>query len=335
MTKLAMQIRKKWNVLVMTGLSLLGATSVSAQGVQSKNTVVKDADAAAFVAEVEGLIRRRSDAGVQTSVWIGGVDEQPWFEFESAKARPTASSIKAFYLVELFDTYRDKLDSPLPGAAEVLQDDHPAISHFTPEQRDEIRRELTNASIRRIGQVMIGGTGASNAVYNAAANLTTAALGGPKQLMQRIHRRDAEFADVAVRRYMMRNRKEFGDNESTATALAALYRKLATGSLAGLDDATLQAVRTVLFKESSEELGRWYWKGGSLMTDPLTHVHAGWWQTPPGNLIYVVMASTPLADGDDAQAEFNKLEKSNIQLTEAAISAGRALMTEKQQEKSR
>ena len=97
--------------------------------------------------------------------------------------RATASAIKTFYLVELFDRFAGALDRPLPGVDAVLADDaHPAIAHFTPEQRAEIRRELTGATVRRVGLVMMGIAPASNIVYNAAANVTTAPLGGPEAL---------------------------------------------------------------------------------------------------------------------------------------------------------
>src|SRR6185295_9570031 len=126
-----------------------------------------------------------------------------------------------FYLVELFDLYKGKLDKPLRGADAVLKNDnHPAISHFSEEQRAEIRRELRGASVRRMAEVMTGTIEASNAVYNAAANLITAALGGPEALTARIRKRDPAFAQVSARRYMLRDRQEQGDNEAPAKALA-------------------------------------------------------------------------------------------------------------------
>ena len=129
----------------------------------------------------------------------------------------------------------------------MLADDaHPAISHFTPEQRAEIRRELIGATVRRVGLVMMGTAPASNIVYNAAANVTTAVLGGPEALTALIRKRDAAFAAVSARRYMLRNRRERGDNEAPAIALAALYQRLAARRLAGIDAPTMDAMHEAL-----------------------------------------------------------------------------------------
>jgi hypothetical protein len=96
-----------------------------------------------------------------------------------------------------------------------------------------------------------------------------------------------------VNRYMLRERTEFGDNLAAPTALAALYRRLADVKLNRLDLATLEAVRSVLRQGNSASLGVGYSKGGSLASNPLTRVHAGWWDTPHGPLVYVVMLEQP------------------------------------------
>ena len=169
------------------------------------------------------------------------------FERDPDAPRPTASAIKSFYLVELFARFADALDRPLPGVEGVLADDaHPAISHFTPEQRAEIRRELNGATVRRVGLVMMGTAPASNVVYNAAANVTTAVLGGPDALTALIRKRDAAFAAVSARRYMLRNRRERGDNEAPAIALAALYQRLAARRLAGIEAPAMDAIHEAL-----------------------------------------------------------------------------------------
>src|SRR6185369_4579315 len=96
-------------------------------------------DASALAREVDEVLKQHGE-NIQASVWLGGPEGKSWFEVNSEVSRPTASAIKTFYLVELFGRYRDKLDDELPGADKILSDDqHPAISHFTPAQRDAIR----------------------------------------------------------------------------------------------------------------------------------------------------------------------------------------------------
>jgi hypothetical protein len=149
---------------------------------QAPDTPAARLDKAALDRTVADLIKGHGE-DIVVSLWLGGGGPAAWYERNAADPRPTASAIKAFYLVELFAAHAGALDKPLPGADAVLKDDaHPAISHFTPAQRDEIRKALTGASVRRVGEVMIGAPGVSNAVYNAAANLTTAVLGGPDAL---------------------------------------------------------------------------------------------------------------------------------------------------------
>ena len=260
----------------------------------------RELDSVALAADVETILR--GNEGVEASLWLGGATGSAWFARNADQIRPTASAIKTFYLVELFSAYAGRLDHPLPGAEAVLLDDaHPAISHFSPSVRDEIRRDLGGASVRRVAEVMIGKAPASNAVYNAAANLTTAALGGPETLTALIRKRDPAFARVSARRYMLRDRTKPGDNEAPATALAALYQRLASSHLQGIDAATMEAIHATLESRPDATLGRHFTKSGSLTTDPMTQVRAGWWQTAKGPLVYVVMTTrrSPGPDGRD------------------------------------
>ena len=95
-----------------------------------------------------------------------------------------------------------------------------AISHFSSEQRVEIRQMLGAASVRRVGEVMMGKCRASNAVYNAAANLTTAVLGGPCSPSRKAFETGIPRSSrVSVRRYMLRDWEDPGDNEAPAAAL--------------------------------------------------------------------------------------------------------------------
>jgi len=210
----------------------------------------------------------------------------------------------------------------LPGADAILQDEsQPAISHFSAEQRDEIRRALRGASVRHVGQVMTGKAPASNTVYNAAANLVTAVLGGPEALTQLIQKRDPAFKAVSVRRYMLRDRNSDGDNEAPVIAFATLYQQLASRRLAGVDDETIEAIRTALVTKTDKALGKSFSKDGNLVSDLLAEVRAGWWETARGPMVYVVMTAQP-APGADRESSSQRLRRTTNALMEALIRAG-------------
>lgn len=302
--------------LVLAGLA--AAIFAAAPAMRAQTPPI---DAPALSREVDRVLEAHGE-GIAASLWLGGAAGPAWFARETSTPRPTASAIKTFYLVELFDTAAGTLDRPLEGVAPVLADDaHPAISHFTPLQREDIRRELGGASARRIGLVMMGTAPASNAVYNAAANVTTAVRGGPEALTARIHRRDPAFAGVAARRYMLRDRKEHGDNESPADALAALYQKLAAGTLAGLDAATLEAIRAALRRGDDPVLGAHFAKDGNLPSDPMAEVRAGWYETTAGPRIYVVMAAQPAPGPAGREASSQRLSRTATALRDALVRA--------------
>ena len=278
-------------------------------------------EATALSGRIEGLLNEHGQ-GIEASLWLGDAGAAV-FERQASVPRPTASAIKSFYLVELFDRFSGALDRPLPGVAAVLADDaHPAISHFTPEQRAEIRRDLKDATVRRVGLVMMGTAPASNVVYNAAANVTTAVLGGPEALTALIQTRDAAFAAVSARRYMLRNRRERGDNEAPAIALAALYQRLAAGRLAGIDAATMDAIREGLRRGDDPVLGRHYDKNGNLDSDPLSEVRAGWYATAKGPLVYVVMTRQPTPGPGGRDASSRQLAKTADALAQVLAQAG-------------
>jgi hypothetical protein len=278
----------------------------------------------ALVAAIDDRLRTHGDE-VTAAVWLGGASGDAWFVREAEAPRASASAIKTFYLVELFARYAGALDQPLPGVAPVLAADaHPALSHFTPEQRAEIRRDLAGASVRRVGLVMMGTAPASNVVYNAAANLTTAALGGPDALTAAIRARDRAFAGVAARRYMLRDRTERGDNEAPAAALAVAYQRLASRSLAGIDAATMDAIHAALRRADDPVLGRRFDKDGSLASDPLCEIRAGWYETPRGPLVYVVMTRQPTPGGDGREASSQRLARTAQDLAQTIVQAGAA-----------
>ncbi len=281
-------------------------------------------DAAALAKTIDSLLEERG-GDIVASLWLGGDRGKAWFEVNADQPAATASAIKTFYLVELFASYREALDKPLPGADAVLEDDgHPAISHFSPEQRAEIRRALRGASVRRIAGVMMGSAAASNAVYNAAANITTAVLGGPDMLTKRIRERDPAFAGVTVRRYMLRDiGSGAARNDAPAAALAVLYQRLATRVLRGVDNETMQAIRDAIIKADIDSVGTHYSKGGSLPVDPTTEVRAGWLETARGPLIYVVMAR--LAERNEPSSQ-RRLSRAADALTSLLAEAGYAAM---------
>ena len=270
----------------------------------------------------DALLKEHGE-GVVASLWVGGASGNAWFELNADQPSATASAIKTFYLVELFASHRGRLDTPLPGADAVLENDqHPAISHFSSEQRAEIRRGLGAASVRRVGEVMMGKAPVSNAVYNAAANLTTAVLGGPEFLTKLIRDRDPAFARVSVRRYMLRDRKDPGDNEAPAVAIAALYQRLAARALTGIDSETMRAIREAMIKEDIDNVGTRFSKSGSLSSDPLTEVRAGWWETARGPLIFVVMLRQSIAGPTGAASSSQRLAKTVDTLTDKLVGAG-------------
>jgi hypothetical protein len=243
--------------------------------------------------QVEALLREYGE-GVAASLWVGSDSPTPFYEWNSTQARPAASAIKTFHLIELFDAFAGKLEEPLPGAESILGNpNHPAMVVFERRFHDEIRRALGRASVRQVGMVMMQGKTLEGRVvepyvYNAAANLVTAVLGGPEALTARIHKRDPAFGAVQVRRYMVANRDQ-GDNDAPATALAALYGRLATRKLQGIDARTMEAIYEPLLQQRFSPTSAVFFKDGGLPISPITSVHAGWWEQPTGPVVYVVM----------------------------------------------
>ena len=228
------------------------------------------------------------------SVWIGSADGTVLHAESAATLRPAASSIKTAYLVEFFADRADALGAPVPGAAGIVGDqEHPAIVHFDTATQAEIREQLETATARTVGHHMIRGTGVSNPVYNAAANLVTAFLGGPPELTRRIQARHPDFSGIQARRYMLAARDVTGDNEITATSLAVVLAAIARGDVPGLSPETHAAMREVLFLEDTTN-GRHFYKGGSLNSNPITRVLSGYYHRAgePADraLVYAFMA---------------------------------------------
>ena len=259
------------------------------------------------------------------SVWIGPADGEALYEESAGVPRPAASSIKTSYLVEFFSDRAETLDEAVPGAAEVVGvPEHPAIVHFDAETQAEIKEHLGTAAARTVGHHMIRGTGVSNAVYNAAANLVTAFLGGPPELTGRIHARHPDFAGIASRRYMLAARNVTGDNEASAASLAAVLAAIARGDVPGLSPETHGAMRDILFLEETDD-GRHFYKGGSLNSNAITRVLSGYWEPAEPEsrqLVYVFMAEIPgpesVAPGDLAAGDAGRRLQDHLEALRAA-----------------
>ncbi len=268
--------------------------------------------------------------GVERSVWIGTAGGEALHAEAEEVPRPAASSIKTAWLVELFAERAGALDEPVPGAAAVLGDPgHPAVAHFDETTRQEIREHLVEATVATVGRHLIRGDGVSNAVYNAAANLAAAHLGGPAALTRRIHARDPAFAGIRGRRYMLAARDVAGDNEATASSLAAVLGALVRGETPGVpQEALLRAQEVLLIEETGD--GRHYFKGGSLNSNPITRVLSGAFvgaAGPPGRaLVHVFMAERPDPGGLDPTEAGEQLAAHLEAVRDRALPLARALL---------
>ena len=259
--------------------------------------------------------------GIRLGVWIGGTAGKPACTHEMNRPMPAASSIKTALLLELFAVYENRLGAASEEVGAIFADEmHPAFSHYTPRQRDEVREALSKASVEEIGAIMIGTAKAPNRVYNGAANLAIALLEGPKEATRRLHARDPQFAGLKLNRYMLADRNVTGDNMATPAALASVLGQLATGHVPGVSTETVQQARETLFRGGTDR--KHFAKAGALQSDPLTYVLTGWYEERDSKLIYVVMGSVPrpntIAEGDAAYAQ---LKQSVVAVQEVAITA--------------
>ncbi len=279
----------------------------------------------------------------RAAVWFGTPDGEALLAWNADTPMPSASAIKAGYLIEAFAAQADAgpsllaipsavptltdlpfappagLDAPLPGADAVLADaSHPAIAHFTAAQRATAQRLLGGQSTHRICEAMITSKGVDNVTYNVAANLVTARLGGPAALTQRLHARDPRFAGLQVRRYMLADRVANGDNTATAAALAAVHQALARGRVPGMATATVMACRRVL-ADGDDDAGRAVFrKDGALDSAPATRTRAGWRHGADGTRVFAIL----LAD-DRAGATVGTQLDDAAQRIEALLFASR------------
>jgi ribosomal protein L30E len=193
------------------------------------------------------------------------------------------------------------------------------MAPFAAAGRDEIRAALRGATVRSAGAIMMGSRPASNAVYNGAASLVIASLGGPAEATAKIHARDAGFAGVMVRRYMLASRTANGDNEATPASLAAI----ASAKVPGVTDAaTVEAMAQVMMKANDRALGAYRHKDGNLDNDPMVCVKTGFYVRGNGKppLVYVIGAVLPARPTGNRDAAHRRLDK----LTDAVHAALRA-----------
>lgn len=243
----------------------------------------------ALTGDVEEALRELGP-GVRAGLWLSRPGAAPGYALAPEAPMPTASSIKAVFLVELFAARAGALDAPLPGADAVLADDrHPAIAHLPAAQQETARAALTGVTVRRLGEAMITGKGVDNVTYNVAANLVIACFGGPRTLQERLHARDPSWRGLFVRRYMLADRTVHGDNEATPASLAAVHGMLAGGALPGVEPSAVAAARAVLAAGADPAGRALFQKGGDLDSEPVTRVDAGFRQGPDGAVVYVVM----------------------------------------------
>lgn len=272
---------------------------------------------------IDGAVREivaKHGGGVRAGLWVGGASGDPRYARDAGATLPTASAIKTAILIELFARYATSLDQAPPGLDDILKDEAPAVAHFTPAQREEIRKGLAGASSRRIGGVMMGSVPASNLVYNAAANVAIALLGGPEGATKAIRARDPAFAPIAVRRYMLADRKARGDNEADAASLAAVLQRLASRRVAGLDAATVDAIRGATLAKDDPRRGRHLFKEGDLATTPITVVRSGWYERPDGpTVVYVVMLALDDPGASSLDAAHRRLTETAARLAEALV----------------
>jgi hypothetical protein len=226
----------------------------------------------------------------RAAVWLGEAGYEPVLAWNAEEWMPTASAIKVALLIELFTAFAQNLEQPLPGAAAVLADrSHPAVAHFSPGQRTTAQQELGTASVRRMGQVMIGVPGIDTFTYNLAANLVIAHFGGPAAITKRLQERTPAWQDLRIQRYMLSDRAAAGDNEATAHAMSSLHQGLAMRQIPGVPAVAIDAARAALAGPLDGQGRATFAKDGALDSEPVTRVNAGWRDGDDESVLHVVM----------------------------------------------
>jgi hypothetical protein len=269
-------------------------------------------------------ILAKHNARARAGLWIGGTAGEALYASGPGETLPTASAIKTAILIELFSRFADTLDQPPLGLNAILKDDHPAIAHFSPPQRDEVRKALVGVPVRRLGGIMMGSVSASNIVYNAAANVAIALLGGPEEATRSIRARDPDFAPISVRRYMLADRKATGDNVATPAALAAVLQRISSRHLSAITEATVVDIRRAMLMKDDPRRGKVFIKDGDLASDPITCVRTGWCEKPGGGaIVFVVMIAQDEPVARTRDEAYRDLAATAGRLTEALLEAAK------------
>ena len=264
------------------------------------------------------------NGGLEASVWVSGATGEPWYAWQASVPRPAASAVNTALLVEFLAKYRGNLDGSTPELARVSDDDsHPAVAGLDAPEQQAVRRGLEGSTVRRLGQLMMGKIPETNDVYNAAATLIIADLGGPDAATEKVRRRDPAFAGITLGRYMLTARQPH-DNEATAASLAAVLRSLATGRVPGVDDRTAQAMRQAMLTEDDPVLGPCFRKDGDLYSDPLAVVRSGWFETQRGPVVFVIMTAQPTPGDDSRELACRRQNQTTESLTQRVLEAAQA-----------
>ncbi|MEE2826180.1 MAG: hypothetical protein VYE64_06090 [Planctomycetota bacterium] len=243
------------------------------------------------------------------------------FHHNSQRELPAASSVKSILLLELFYRFSEELDQqPRPDIAAIVQNrQHPAIAHFQERSQQEIADELSNVSIRQLGSILIdskdpSGKTYSNIVYNGAANVAIALLGGPAAATQKMQRRDAAFRGVHLRRYMLARRNVTGDNTATPLALATLFQTTIGKNPSDLTADTVQGITEILHARDYPSGATLYAKGGALYSDPVTQVRSGHYSDQKRTMNYAIMASQKLASQTSGKEQHDALQRLTLEI---------------------
>jgi len=255
--------------------------------------------------EIESL--NLAEAGMELGIQVMLEGRGVIYSRAAAVPRSAASSIKTAIALDLFSFWGDQLDQVPIGLGSLLRPGtHPAFAGFTTEELDEVRTALMGKSYTELARIMMGRTGDSNAVYNAACNVIMVKLGGPEAIGDRLRSLDAAFADIHLDRYMQSWNGD-GDNAATPEALVNLYSMTSSGHISGLAEKHLQTLRSLLREDPAGGPGQTFEKVGTLYPDPMVRVHAGYVEREAGNLVYAVMGEIPSATGRDPADDFAML----------------------------
>ncbi|MCH2182461.1 MAG: hypothetical protein MK108_10690 [Mariniblastus sp.] len=243
------------------------------------------------------------------------------FHHNSQRELPAASSVKSILLLELFNRYAEELDQqPRQDIAAIVQNrKHPAVAHFSERSQQEIAAELSVVSIKQLGSILIdskdpSGKTYSNIVYNGAANVAIALLGGPAAATAQMQQRHDAFQGVHLRRYMLARRNVTGDNTATPFALATLFQTTVGKTPPDVMGNTVQELTDILHVTDYPNGAKLYAKGGTLYSDPVTQVRSGHYSNGTRTMNYAIMASQKLRSRTSGKQQHEILKQLTLDL---------------------